>query len=223
MTVELQAGIETSIGGVAAELRADGAVWFADDAMVVVSDLHLGKDASFRASGLPVPVGVNRTVLDLIDRAISATDCDCLVILGDMIHDRKSMTDKLVDQVADWRDKHRAIDVKLVVGNHDRRIKSFPRQWQLELCECFDLRGLAMVHEPEAGKRLGKSNYICGHLHPMVRTGKGADRMKVKCFAEFQDHLVLPAFGPFKGGMVLQQQKMTNCFAIADGHVWSVG
>jgi len=43
---------------------------------------------------------------------------------------------------------------------------------------------------------------VCGHLHPVALLGRGADRLRLPCFAlaPCQAQLQLPAFGHLTGG-----------------------
>lgn len=205
-----------------AEMRADGSLFFPEQQLLVISDLHLGKDASFRAAGIPVPTGINNQLLVQIGEAIATTQCDHLVFLGDLIHNRDSLTDSLINQFADWRASHRDLKITLVRGNHDRHVAEFPKPWQLETCHLHQVNGINLVHDPASGASLGNQFFICGHLHPVVTVGSKADRMRFRCFAQYQNHLVMPAFGAFKGGLKLSSRNMAACFAISDNQIWWV-
>jgi len=204
------------------QLRSDGSLFIPEQRSLIISDVHLGKDASFRAAGIPVPAGINTQLLIQISTAIQSTRCDHLIFLGDLIHNRDSLTDSLINQFADWRAKHRELEITLVRGNHDRHVAEFPRSWQLETCFRYPLNKIHLVHDPASGASLGNQFFICGHLHPVVTIGSKADRMRLRCFAQYQNHLVMPAFGPFKGGLNLSSRNMAACFAMSDNQIWCV-
>ena len=56
------------IAAESAELLPDRALLLPGKGVLVVSDVHLGKEAAFRAAGLPVPEGAARDDLDRIAR-----------------------------------------------------------------------------------------------------------------------------------------------------------
>ena len=59
--------------GVELRLLPDPALWWPAEATVFIADLHLGKAASFRALGQPVPGGTTRDNLQRLDALIAAT------------------------------------------------------------------------------------------------------------------------------------------------------
>ncbi|MCP4082818.1 MAG: hypothetical protein GY743_21535, partial [Planctomycetaceae bacterium] len=65
---------EILLGEVSLHLRADGSLFIPQDSILIVSDLHLGKDAAFRAAGIPVPAGINRDLLRQLTRSVETAD-----------------------------------------------------------------------------------------------------------------------------------------------------
>jgi metallophosphoesterase superfamily enzyme len=89
---------------------------------LVVADVHLGKAASFRAKGVPVPEHSTSDNFERLDRLLALTAARQLVILGDLSHDALGRR-KARDPWIRWRDRHPTLDVVLVPGNHD------PKEW----------------------------------------------------------------------------------------------
>ena len=56
--------------GVELRLLPDPALWWPAEATVFIADLHLGKAASFRALGQPVPGGTTRDNLQRLDAPV---------------------------------------------------------------------------------------------------------------------------------------------------------
>ena len=202
-------------------LRGDGAIFLASQRSLLVADLHLGKDASFRASGVPVPHGMNQQTLDLLSKAIEETESQHVFLLGDLIHDRDSMTTALIETFANWRKQHTDRNVVLVRGNHDRHVKSFPEAWQLEVATQARIGNLLLLHEVTDETLTEDDSYqFGGHLHPVVSVGRGADQMRVRCFVVDQTHITLPAFGPFKGGLKQARLPGRRFYPICEGLIW---
>ena len=203
-------------------LRGDGAIFLASQRSLLVADLHLGKDASFRAAGVPVPHGMNQQTLESLSKAIEETAAEHVLLLGDLIHDRDSMTEALIDAFSNWRTQHAECKVTLVRGNHDRHVASFPESWRMDVVTQAQLGNLLLLHEV-TDETLAEVDafQVGGHLHPVVSVGRGADQMRVRCFVVDQSHLTLPAFGPFKGGLKQARLPKRKFYPICDGLVWT--
>lgn len=199
------------------QLRGDGTIFLPDRGLLLVADLHLGKESTFRAGGIPVPDGPSASTLEGLSAAIAETSCRQLIVLGDLIHNRDSMTGSLVALVERWRAVHRDIEFRLVRGNHDRHVSRFPDSWQLNDCEQWEIEGLTLVHQVD---QTDPPHPFCleGHWHPVVKIGQGADRMRVRCFVLRPNRLTLPSFGPFKGGSLVSRSDAV-VFPILAGHI----
>ncbi|NDD77397.1 MAG: DEAD/DEAH box helicase, partial [Betaproteobacteria bacterium] len=92
-------------------------------AQLMVADVHLGKAASFRAQGVPVPEQVTQESLDRLSALIEASQASALIVLGDLVHDSRGLS-LLLPLWLSWRQQHPQIEVKLVLGNHDLKSPS---------------------------------------------------------------------------------------------------
>ena len=125
--------------------------------------------------------------------------------------------------VADWRDRHRELDILLVRGNHDRAAGDPPAAWGFRCVhEPLLEGGLAFAHDacdPPAGAHA----VLAGHLHPVVAMapirGSGVKGARAPCFWLRPHCLVLPAFGSFTGGLVITPAAGDTVFVIGDGAV----
>jgi DNA ligase-associated metallophosphoesterase len=165
-----------------------------------VSDLHLGKAAAFREAGLTLPDGSDAETLDGLSRLILRIRARRVVILGDVFHDRIAGRGALHGLLAAWRDSHRALEVIIVPGNHDRRI-----QWDewFSYAEILTpgslMGGCALYHQPP-GMSPENGLALCGHLHPGISLSRpGMRGVTAPCFWLQQRVLTLPAFGSFTG------------------------
>lgn len=209
-------------------LRGDGTVLIPRFNALLVADLHLGKSASFRAGGVPVPEGVDQTTLENLTVALETTAASQVFFLGDLIHNRDSMTPTLIAKFSHWRETHSKIDMTLVRGNHDRHVRQFPEPWALQETTSSFIGPFQLLHETSNSlpsqqvESTGESVsfQFGGHWHPVVLVGRGADRMRLPCFVVSQHHITLPAFGPFKGGMKQNASKSASFFPICDGKIW---
>jgi DNA ligase-associated metallophosphoesterase len=171
---------------------------------LLVADLHLGKAATFRKAGIPVPEGSAQRDLARLERLVGETAATRLVILGDLFHAAGGCTPDVFAEFAAVRQRMVNTAVLLVIGNHDRRIGRLPADLGIDSClRTLDEPPFHFVHEPAT--RLdepGRTAFtIGGHLHPTVSIrGPGGDRIIDRCFVAEDSLLVLPAFGSFTGG-----------------------
>ena len=95
-------------------------------ATLLVADLHLGKEATFRHRGIPVPDGAATKDLARLAMLVAKTRARRLLILGDLFHARSGCTDRVFAEFATSREQFSRTEVLLVAGNHDRSIGRLP-------------------------------------------------------------------------------------------------
>ncbi len=193
------------------ELLAERAVWDPGQRALLLADVHLGKAECFQARGVALPSDGDAANLNGLLALAHRYQPQQVVVLGDLVHGRAGLTSEL-------RAKIRALPellgcrLRLIEGNHERGSA---------------LEGL--VHEPSTalgplwlshapGPRPGLLN-LCGHLHPVAVVGRGADRLRLPCFAyhRLQEQLQLPAFGALTGGHPCS--RADGLWLIAEGSV----
>jgi DNA ligase-associated metallophosphoesterase len=171
---------------------------------LLVADLHLGKAATFRRAGIPVPEGSSQRDLERLGQLVQAHEVRRLVVLGDLFHARSGCTPQVFAEFAALRSRMPDTSVVLVLGNHDRAVGRLPDTLGLDACiPCLDEPPFHFVHEPATGVAASDRDMftVAGHLHPTVtiRSPSG-DRLADRCFVAEPSLLVLPAFGSFTGG-----------------------
>ncbi len=180
------------------------AAWLPASRSLLVADLHLGKAATFRHAGIPVPEGSAQADLARLERLVSESQARRLIILGDLFHARSGCTEQVFAEFAAARARMAATEVLLVVGNHDRTIGRLPPALGIDSCfRTLDEPPFHFVHEPatDLPEPHRTAFTIAGHLHPTLSIrGPAGDRIAERCFVAEEDVLVLPAFGSFTGG-----------------------
>jgi DNA ligase-associated metallophosphoesterase len=171
---------------------------------LLVSDLHLGKAATFRQAGIPVPEGSAQRDLARLERLVAEHDVDRLVVLGDLFHARSGCTAAVFDEFAATRARLAGTRIVLVLGNHDRGVGRLPTALGIDACiAALDEPPFHFIHEPSTGVAADARQMftVAGHLHPTVSiSSKSGDRLTDRCFVGEPAALVLPAFGSFTGG-----------------------
>jgi len=163
-----------------------------------VADAHFGKDAVFRARGVPVPVGSTADNLMRLDILIATFEPATLVFLGDLLHAREAHAEETLDALQVWRSRHADLRTVLVEGNHDRHAGALPSTLRVDYVqEPWRIGPWALCHHPLT---IHGAYALAGHLHPVYRVATRNDSVRVPCFRFGAQCGVLPAFGSFTGG-----------------------
>lgn len=168
-----------------------------------VADIHLGKAATFRSLGVPVPAGTTQSNLDRLSVAIEYFHPKSIFFLGDLLHAKAAHNPDLLGKLQNWRTVHANIEMTLIRGNHDSKAGDPPDSLNISMAEePFYLGRFALCHHPH---NVPGAFVLAGHEHPVVvLNGKGRSRARLPCFYLQADRLILPSFGDFTGGYQVQ-------------------
>ena len=202
-------------------LLPERALWWPAAHTLFVADVHLGKAASFRALGLPVPAGTTDDNLQRLSRLIEALGATRLVVLGDLLHARAAQRPELIAALRQWRERHASLDCLLIRGNHDMHAGDPPASLLIQtLDEPQQLGPFAACHHPSLSSG---AIVLAGHLHPAVNLhGRANEHHRLPCFCMTEALLILPAFGAFTGTTTAALPTGATCYAIGGGRVWAV-
>jgi uncharacterized protein len=206
-------------GGEVLWLLPEHGLWWPDRRTLFIADLHLGKAATYRALGQPVPAGTTTENLQRLSRLLIHYEPLRLVFLGDFLHAAQARTASVFDALRQWRLMFSGLDMVLVRGNHDSRAGDPPATLGIRVVdEPWLLGPLAACHHPQQHPT---HFVLAGHLHPAVRLrGPGRDQLRLPCFC-IESHLaILPAFGEFTGGWTVQAQPGQRLYAVGGQTVW---
>jgi DNA ligase-associated metallophosphoesterase len=215
------AALAVEWAGASLQLLPERAVWWPDARVLFVADLHLGKAATYRALGQPVPGGTTRQNLARLDVLITRLAPQRLVFLGDFLHAAQARTREVLAALADWRAVHAQVGMTLVRGNHDSRAGDPPAALGIDVVEEPWLLGpFACCHHPQ---RHASHFVLAGHLHPVCRLyGPGRDSVRLPCFVSEAGQAVLPAFGEFTGGWLVERAPARRFYAVGGDAVWAL-
>lgn len=201
-------------------LIGGGGLFWPRHGVLMIADLHLGKDATFRAASIGVPRGSTAATLDRVSAMVAATESRELMILGDLFHARSSLTTETCEQWESFLARHHDVDVTLIRGNHDSSVGPLPPHWPISVVESsLHLDGIALSHFPGPCPD-GADVLIAGHTHPadVIRVG-GESTGKMPCFWLHRRCLTLPACGHFTGTAKINRTPGDRVWLIADGQV----
>jgi uncharacterized protein len=196
----------SSLNVVGVELLADlsGALFWKEERLLVVSDLHLEKGSSFATRGVLLPPYDTVATLGRLASVIARHDPGIVIALGDSFHDRNAH-ERLS---APDRDAIAALQARRdwiwISGNHD---PAFPSDLGGIVASEVAIGPIAFRHQPT-----GAAGEIAGHLHPKARVATRARWMERRCFASDGERAVMPAFGAYTGGLSIRDAAFSKIF-----------
>ena len=202
-------------------LLPERAAYWPSRKALFVADFHLGKAASFRRAGIPLPSGTTTENVQRLDRAITRTGADEVIFLGDFLHSAEGRAPRTFERFAAWRESRANVTLTIVRGNHDKKAGDPPEAWRMNCVDAGRQAGpFILNHEPGAS-RIGYA--LAGHIHPAVRlNAAGAKPLRLPCVWFGARYGVLPAFGAFTGNADVLPRRGDQVFVIADQEVVQV-
>lgn len=183
--------------GFSLELLAKKVLWIKELEILLIADLHFGKAAHFRKSGIPIPEPVHDADFKNLKALHQEIQPRHSYFLGDLFH---SVWNEQWEVLNSFLETFPQTQFHLVKGNHDILHPSVYRQSVLKIHQGpLMMESLALSHEPLAKVEDGMLN-ICGHLHPgVLLRGKARQSVRIPCFYWSGSTLILPSFGNFTG------------------------
>jgi DNA ligase-associated metallophosphoesterase len=207
------------------QLLPERALWWPAASVLLVADVHIGKAATFRALGQPVPAGTTAVNLQRLEELVQRLGASRLVVLGDFLHARQARQPSIVAALADWRRRLPRLACTLVEGNHDRRAGLLPPDLAIErVPDPLMLGPFELSHGDRRPRSAGPGAFrLEGHLHPAyVLRGRAGERLRLPCFVFGESAAILPAFGEFTGNADVLPKPGERVYVVGDGRVWPV-
>lgn len=175
------------------KINNDGILFWLEKKIAIVSDLHLEKGSSFASLGQFIPPFDSEETLKKLINFFKTHEVQTIILLGDTFHDRgalnrmsskvKSIFDSLVENY----------EIIFVLGNHENKMKSA----FIKFYERYIVDDIHFLHEAV----LEKKYQISGHFHPVASLKINSKKITEKCLIHSENHLIMPAFGEFTGGL----------------------
>ena len=182
----------------------EGALYWPEQELLAVADLHLEKGSSFAARGVLLPPYDTATTLARLARLITHYAPRCVVALGDSFHDGSGPARLGEDDREALRMMQRGRDWIWITGNHDPEPADGIGG---KFIDTLTLGPLTLRHLPT-----GISGEVSGHLHPVARISHRGRAVSRRCFAADKTRLVMPAFGAFSGGLNVRDAAFADLF-----------
>ncbi len=196
-----------TVAGITFSADIAGALFWGDERLLIVSDLHLEKGSSFAARGVLLPPFDTAATLARLSAVIARHDPRTVIALGDSFHDRAAHERLSPDD----RDALSALQVRRdwiwISGNHD---PALPRDLGGTVADEVAIGPIVFRHEPT-----GAAGEIAGHLHPKARVSTRGRSVERRCFASDGARAVMPAFGAYTGGLSIRDAAFKKIFQTA--------
>ncbi len=189
--------------GVALRALGSGALHWPDRALLVVSDLHMGKSVRHaRRGATPLPPYETRDTLMRLEADLDHTGARMVICLGDSFDDAAA-TDTLREDEALWIARLQAARRWIwIEGNHDPGPVGLGGEHLADL----NLPPLIFRHIARTGER----GEISGHYHPKATVHSRGRAITRPAFLLDENRLILPAYGTYAGGLRSQDPALTG-------------
>ena len=197
---------EIVVAGVALVADCTGALYWPEEQLFVISDLHLEKGSSFARRGVLLPPYDTASTLERLAGALSRYAVRTVVALGDSFHDQDGPARLAAADRAKLKELARGRDWVWIAGNHDPD----PADHLGGIfATSLSLWPLSFRHQPTPQASPGE---IAGHLHPVARVIGRSHTLTRRCFVSDGARLVMPAFGAYAGGLNIRHAAFVEVF-----------
>lgn len=199
-------GGDVAVAGVALVADCAGALYWPEEGLLVVADLHLEKGSSYATRGVLLPPYDTAATLAKLGALVARYAPRFVVALGDSFHDGDGPQRVSDDDRAMIGALQRGRDWIWIAGNHDPEPV---RDLGGVSAAMFAIGPLVFRHAPEREEADGE---IAGHLHPVARVSGRGRTVSRRCFATDGKRMVMPAFGAYTGGLNIRNAAFADVF-----------
>ena len=193
-----------AVSGVTFAADASGALYWAEERLLIVSDLHLEKGSSFAMRGILLPPYDTAATLARLAAVVARYAPRRVIALGDSFHDREAharVCEEDRDAIAAMQAGR---DWIWIAGNHDPLP---PASLRGAVADEIAIGPVCFRHEPT-----GAAGEIAGHLHPKARVSRRGRSVERRCFASDGERAVMPSFGAYTGGLSIRDLAFAAIF-----------
>jgi uncharacterized protein len=197
---------EITVAGTTLVADPAGALYWPEEKLLAVADLHLEKGSAFAARGVLLPPYDTTATLARLAKLIDYYRPALVVALGDSFHDGGGPARMAEASRASLTALQRGRDWLWLAGNHD---PDPPQGVGGRVAAELAIGSLIFRHEPSPR---GGDGEIAGHLHPSARVAQRGRGVARRCFAADAKRMVMPAFGAYAGGLNIRDRAFVALF-----------
>ncbi len=194
-------------------------IFWEEEGILIVSDLHFGKSGHFRKSGIGIPQSIYKKDLQKLFSQIQFFNPKTVLINGDMFH---STENREIDFFIKWRKDLPHVEFYLVRGNHDILPNSFYEKANIKVFENkLSIGVFCFIHDIASSCDDEKLFTFSGHIHPGIKmNGLANQSLILPCFYFGKKYAVLPAFSEFTGLAKIRPKENDHVFALVENQVF---
>jgi len=196
-------------------LSASRCIFWEEERILIMNDLHLGKTGHFRKSGIAIPQAIFKEDMQRLVTQLQIFKPRQVIIIGDMFH---SYDNKEHEFFLKWRQDFADIPIHLVKGNHDILKEAWYAKAGITINKCeLTIGDFVFVHDFNDCSIPDKGYIFSGHIHPGVTVrGAGRQSLHFPCFYFGKEYAVLPAFSKFTGTYTIEPKAGESVFALVE-------
>ena len=215
---EPQAGAKVlRLHGSAFVADPSGVLYWPDEHLLVVADLHLEKGSSYAQRRVFLPPYDTSATLMRLAEVIARLDPKRVVALGDSFHDNGASQRLFAHDTQALRAMQTGREWLWIAGNHD---PAPPTTLQGDHADHLAVGHICFRHIPSAKPCDGE---IAGHLHPIAIVGGRGGAVRRRCFVADGLRCLMPAFGAYAGGLNLLEPAIAKLFTGSTPHAHVLG
>ena len=195
-----------TVNGVTLAADCLGALYWREEGLLVVADLHLEKGSSFARRGQLLPPYDTTETLARLARLIAHYAPRTVITLGDNFHDRGGPA--RLSAAGSRLARRAAARARLDLDHRQPRSRSGGRD-RRHVRRDAQLGKLKFRHEPSRDAPEGE---IAGHLHPVARIAQRGRAVSPPLLCLRRQALVMPAFGAYTGGLNIRDRAFAAVF-----------
>ncbi|HEY0422418.1 MAG TPA: ligase-associated DNA damage response endonuclease PdeM [Rhodopila sp.] len=193
-----------------------GALFWPEQRLLAVSDLHLEKGSSFARRGMLLPPWDTHATLDRLTLLLRRWSPDVVVALGDSFHDAGGSGRLLATEQRRLNAMSKTHRFIWVQGNHD---PIPPDGLGGDWVETYSAGAMLFRHQAVMAANPGE---VVGHHHPKATIPARAGSVSRPCFVFDGSRLMMPAFGAYTGGLDVRDPAINRLFP-RGGRVYLLG
>jgi DNA ligase-associated metallophosphoesterase len=199
------------LAGASIVMDPAGALYWPDEKLLVIADLHFEKGSSYAARRVFLPPYDTAATLMKLQELVSLYEPKRIIALGDSFHDANASSRLVAQDRARIRTLQTRRDWIWIAGNHD---PIAPLGLDGDVVGELAIGAIRFRHEPQ--ENAGDEAEIAGHLHPVARVGGLKNGLggtvRRRCFVSDGRRCILPAFGAYAGGLNLRDEAFGALF-----------
>ncbi|MEK6820183.1 MAG: metallophosphoesterase [Nanoarchaeota archaeon] len=213
----------------------DKSVFFPQEKILVVADLHLGYEQALNEAGVFLPKHQFKEIMENMKKIIEKTGkLKEIIILGDLKHEFGTISSQEWREVLEFLDflQEKTEKIVLIKGNHDTILEPIAKRKNLEVKDFYIKKDVAFLHGHKSFLEVLDKKVkllVMGHKHPAITIRENVKAETYKCFlvGKFKDKeiIILPSFFPLVEGsdVFIEDTNLAFKFKFSGFKVYVVG